>query len=87
MKNKKILSEEHKKNIGKEAAEGLLKEIESKAPVDKHLADNLIPFLALTGGKIRTSNITDHTLTNIYTCEKFLGRVFEVDKGNNTIVV
>lgn len=71
--------------VGKEAAEKLLKEIESKAPVDSHLADNLIPFLALCGGKIKVSAITNHTLTNIYVCEQFLGKIFEVDKENKII--
>ena len=72
-------------DVGKEAAEQLLKEIETKAPVDKHLADNLIPFLALTGGKIKVSEITNHTLTNIYACEQFLGKIFKVNKGNDIV--
>ncbi len=72
-------------DVGKEAAEKLLKEIESKAPVDKHLADNLMPFLAIKGGKIKTSEITSHTLTNIYVCEQFLGKLFEIDKENKII--
>jgi len=82
-----VLGERGKRSedIGKEAAEKLLKEIESKTPVDEHLADNLIPFLAVIGGKIKTSKITNHTLTNIYVCEQFLGKVFEVDKENNLI--
>jgi len=72
-------------NVGKEAAEKLLKEIESGAPVDQHLADNLIPFLGLFGGKIRVSRITNHTLTNIYVTEKFLDVKFKVDKEKNII--
>ena len=71
--------------VGKESAEKLVKEIESKAPVDSHLADNLMPFLALFGGRIKVSKITGHTLTNIYVCEQFLGKIFEVDKENNII--
>jgi len=71
--------------VGKEAANKLIEEIESKAPVDSHLADNLIPFLALYGGAMKVSKITNHTLTNIYVCEKFFGRIFEVDKTKNMI--
>lgn len=71
--------------VGKEAAEKLLKEINSKAPVDLHLADNLIPFLALVGGQIKVSKITNHTLTNIYVCEKFLDNKFDIDKENKII--
>jgi len=82
-----VLGERGKRSeqVGKQAADELIKEIESKAPVDKHLADNLIPFIALLGGKIKVSEITNHTLTNIYVCEQFLGKVFKVDKENRII--
>ena len=81
------LGEKGKKSedVGKEAAEQLIKEIESKAPVDSHTADNLIPFLAVGGGKIKVSKITNHTKTNIWTCEQFLEKKFEVDEEHNTI--
>jgi RNA 3'-phosphate cyclase len=70
-------------DVGKKAALKLIEEINSKAPVDQHLADNLIPILALTQGEIKTSKTTNHTLTNIYTIEQFLGKLFKVE--NNTI--
>ena len=71
--------------VGEEAAKKLSAEIESKAPVDQHLADQLLQFLALAGGKIKASKITNHAKTNIYTIEKFLGKTFEIDERNNTI--
>ncbi|MBW2976098.1 RNA 3'-terminal phosphate cyclase [Candidatus Woesearchaeota archaeon] len=71
--------------VGKEAAQKLKREIESKAPVDMHLADQILPFVALAGGSIKTSKITNHTRTNIYTIEKFLGKTFEIDESNNTV--
>ncbi len=72
--------------VGQEAAENLIKEIESKAPVDRHLADQILPFMALIGNsKIKASEITNHCKTNIYTIEQFLGKVFEVDYNNKTI--
>ena len=73
--------------IGKEAADNLIKEIGSKAPVDSHLVDQLLPFLALTGGKIKTSEITNHAKTNVYTIEKFLGKVFEINEKENIISI
>ena len=69
--------------VGKEAAEKFEKELE--APVDSHLADNLIPFMGLFGGKIKVSEITRHTLTNIYVTEKFLDVKFELDEEKNII--
>ena len=71
--------------VGQEAAEKLAKEIGSKAAVDMHLADNLIPFLSIFGGRIKVSKISNHTLTNIYVCEKFFNGEFNVDKENNII--
>ena len=70
--------------VGKEAAQMLATEIESSAPVDAHLADQILPIMALiSNSSIKTSKITNHTKTNIYTIEKFLGRVFSID--NNII--
>lgn len=67
--------------VGKEAAERLVNEINYKAPIDEHLADNLIPFLALSKGKIRVAKLSNHTLTNIYVVEKFLDVKFNLEKN------
>jgi len=72
--------------VGQEAANNLIKEIETKAPVDKYLADQLLPFMALAGkSKIKASKITNHCKTNIYVIEQFLGKTFEVDEKENII--
>ena len=72
--------------VGKEAADKLIKEIESKAPVDVHLADNLIPFIALfSSNQIRVSELSMHTKTNIWVVEQFLGKCLEVDEENKVI--
>ncbi|MBR9677176.1 RNA 3'-terminal phosphate cyclase [Candidatus Woesearchaeota archaeon] len=72
-------------DVGTSAARKLIDTIESNAPVDEYLADNLIPFLALFGGQFRASKITNHTLTNILVVEKFLPVKFIVE--NNTITI
>jgi len=64
--------------VGIEAAKKLLEEIKTGAAVDRNLADNLVPFLGLVGGSIRTSEITNHTKTNIYVVKKFLKVKFKV---------
>jgi len=71
--------------VGKEASENLVKEIKKGTPIDSHLEDNLIPFIALFGGRIRASEITKHTLTNIYVTEKFLNVKFEIDEKEKII--
>jgi RNA 3'-terminal phosphate cyclase (ATP) len=66
--------------VGEEAAEKLLEEIESKAPVDRHLGDILIPYMSVAEGfsEISVSEITMHTLTNIKVGEMIAGAKFEV---------
>jgi RNA 3'-terminal phosphate cyclase (GTP) len=67
--------------VGQEAAELLLKEINSGGCCDSHLTDNLIPFLGLVGGEIHAVEITNHTKTNMFTTEQFVKKKFKV-KGN-----
>lgn len=68
--------------VGQEAADKLIKEIESKAPVDSHLADNLIPLIALCRpSSIIVSQITSHARTNMQVVEAFLGKTFS-EKDN-----
>lgn len=68
--------------IGREAAENLLREIDSGAAVDYRLADQLIFYMALLpGSEFRTSRVSNHALTNIYVVEKFLDVKFAVE-GN-----
>lgn len=52
--------------VGSEAGKLLLEEIKSNAPVDRHMSDILIPYLAVAQGtsEFRTSEITMHTITN-----------------------
>jgi len=66
--------------VGKEAAKNLLKELNAGQACDSHLADQLIPFMALAGGKseICSSCLTSHCVTNIAVVEKFLPVHFSV---------
>jgi RNA 3'-terminal phosphate cyclase (ATP) len=58
--------------IAEKAAEALAY-LTSDAPVDEHLADQLLIPLALCGGgSFLTANLTLHTLTNIEIIKKFL---------------
>jgi RNA 3'-phosphate cyclase len=66
--------------VGKEAALELLKEEKSGACLDKHLGDQILPYLALCPKKsqITVSEITHHTKTNIWVIEKFIEGKFEI---------
>ncbi|HII71138.1 TPA: RNA 3'-phosphate cyclase, partial [Candidatus Woesearchaeota archaeon] len=71
--------------VGEEAAKKLIAEIEKGAAVDQHMCDNMIPFVALFGGKMKTSELTKHAKTNVYTVSKFLGERLEVDETKGLI--
>jgi RNA 3'-terminal phosphate cyclase (GTP) len=71
--------------VGEEAATKLIAEIKSHSAVDSNQADNIIPLMGLIGGTIKTSEISKHTISNIYVTEKFLDVKFQVDEKNNTI--
>lgn len=66
--------------VGEEAATKLLEFNSSENAVDEHLADQLIPLMALTQGKseIRAKK-TEHLLSNVAVCEKLLNVKFEID--------
>lgn len=63
--------------VGRRAAEQLAREIDAGAPVDEHGADQLIPWVALNGGAYRAGAISEHTLSNLWVTEKFLGKLVE----------
>ncbi len=71
--------------VGNEAAKKLIEALSRDGAVDEHLADQLIPFMALAKGnsEITPAKISAHTLTNIRTTEKFLGVKFEVEGKEN----
>jgi RNA 3'-terminal phosphate cyclase (ATP) len=68
--------------VGKEAAENLFREIEARATVDIHLADILVPYVALTDASsiYLTRDVTDHLETNIWLTEKILDAKLHVTK-------
>ncbi len=66
--------------VGREAAENLLRELESKATFDVHMSDILVPYVALAEGKSIYLNrtITEHLDANIWLAEKILGVKFQL---------
>jgi RNA 3'-terminal phosphate cyclase (ATP) len=71
--------------VGKEAAEKLLAELVVKPTVDVHLADMLLPYMALSEGKsaFLTRTISEHIESNIWLIEKMLNVKFKIEKVNN----
>jgi len=73
-------------DVGKEAALELLREQKSGACLDKHLSDQILPYLAISPGKsqVTVSETTNHCQTNIWVIEKFIDGKFEIE--NNLIL-
>jgi len=70
-------------DVGKEAGLWLLKEQKSQSCLDKHMADQIIPYLALASGKsqVTVSEVTPHCKTNIWVTEKFLNGKFQIKEN------
>jgi len=71
--------------VGREAAENLLREVESLVTVDVHLADMLVPYVALAQEEsvYLSRVITEHLDTNIWLAQEILGVEFMVTKVGN----
>ncbi|HKM59725.1 MAG TPA: RNA 3'-terminal phosphate cyclase [Candidatus Bathyarchaeia archaeon] len=71
--------------VGLEAAEKLVKELNSTPTVDVFLADMLIPYMAFAQGKsaFLVRAITEHIDANIWLMEKILNVKFIVQKVNH----
>jgi len=73
--------------VGEEAGKSLHKELESKATVDMHMADQIIPYMALANGKsvVTAPEQTDHAKTNIWVTEKFLDIKFKAEEISGVV--
>jgi RNA 3'-terminal phosphate cyclase (ATP) len=69
--------------VADEAVEAYLAYRASGAALDRHLADQMLIYLALARGpsSFTTEAVTSHLLTNVWVIEQFLGPAFEV-RGN-----
>lgn len=61
------------------AASRFSEQLSSSGVVDEHLADHLVPYLALHGGEFVAAKITPHVRANIAVSEKFTGARFSID--------
>ena len=73
--------------VGEEAADSLIREIQSGASVDSYLADQLLPWIVfLPSARFKTSSLTDHCRTNMYVIEKFIPVKFESHDNSISVV-
>lgn len=67
-------------SIGRKTALALIGDVDSGATVDRHLADQVIPFAALAGGRSTfvIPEMTEHVESRLWLVEKILGARVEV---------
>ncbi len=70
--------------LGEEIAKKFMDYLERGDSPDPNLADHLVPFLALFGGKVFQSEPTKHFETAIWACKKFLE--FEVKREERNYI-
>jgi len=73
--------------IGKQTALDLLADLGSGATVDRHLADQVIPFAALAEGTstFRIPSVTEHVEARLWLAEKILGAKSRIRENLVTI--
>lgn len=67
-------------DVGRDAVEAAREAIESPAPLDPYLADQLAIFLALGGGRVAIPRLTDHVETTVALLDQF-GLAVSVDES------
>jgi RNA 3'-terminal phosphate cyclase (ATP) len=75
--------------VADEACDKLLRFLDGNGAVDRHLADQLVLYMALAKGRstIVAETITEHLLTNIWVIEQFAPVGFEADQKTGTVAV
>ena len=72
--------------VGRECALKLVEDWESGATVDRHLADHLLPWMALVGGRIKFPVLTGHLETNLWVCNLFVGGALKLLKEEREVL-
>ncbi len=73
-------------DVAKEVTQVFLEDVK-KGSLDRYTSDQIIPYLALLGGKIKIADFTDHVKANIKVVEKFLNTQFKIDNTKNFLEV
>jgi len=74
--------------VGSDAADSIIRELDSGASVDVYLADQLIPYMAIArSGSFTVRELSLHTKTNIQVCEQFTDAKFEIEPLDQKIRV
>jgi RNA 3'-terminal phosphate cyclase (ATP) len=75
-------------SIGMYAAQHLLKDLQTGAVVDRHAADQLIPYAALASGesRFRIPEVTEHVLASAWLAQEFFGAGVRIEDDVVTVM-
>jgi RNA 3'-terminal phosphate cyclase (ATP) len=74
--------------VGSDAADSIIRELDSGASVDVYLADQLIPYMAIArSGSFTVRELSLHAKTNIQVCEQFTDAKFEIEPIDQNVRV
>jgi RNA 3'-phosphate cyclase len=75
--------------VGRNAANILLRSVKSDSTVDEFMSDQILPYLAMAQGEsmIIAPKITSHAQTNIWVIEKFMNVKFTVFRMNGVVKI
>ncbi|MFX0155638.1 MAG: RNA 3'-terminal phosphate cyclase [Candidatus Hodarchaeota archaeon] len=82
---RKIISED----LGRIAANELIKYIKKEIPIDNYLSDQLIAFMGFVkeASRIKVLKVTSHTQTNLELIKFFLRRKYKIIKEDNHFII
>ncbi len=75
--------------VGKECTELLLRQVETGACLDRWMADQILPYMALAQGSSSVSvpELTKHAKTSMWLIEKFLPVEFSVKEQEKNVII
>ena len=75
--------------VGEECARLLLEQVKTGACLDRWMADQILPYMALAQGRSQVSvaELTNHVKTSIWVIEKFLPVEFEVNEQAKNVLI
>ncbi|GGI94738.1 RNA 3'-phosphate cyclase [Halobellus salinus] len=80
-------ADDHPPSLAESVADAVERWLATGAPVDAHLADQLVVWVALAGGAVPIPRLTDHVRTNVDLVSEFGYDVSIADRGGTPTVV
>ncbi|MBI4181666.1 MAG: RNA 3'-terminal phosphate cyclase [Candidatus Aenigmarchaeota archaeon] len=74
-------------DVGKDAAIQLMHGLTALATADVHVADQILPFLALGGGSFSAPQLSEHAKTTIWVIQQLLPARFATKQDGDKVVV